>query len=48
LGVHEVLSDQQLMISNLQYLTMYEAGLHHVQQGWIEQGTLDAEVGKWS
>ena len=48
LGVHEVLSDQQLMTSNLQYLTMYEAGLHHVQQGWIERRTLDAEVGKWS
>jgi type IV pilus assembly protein PilB len=48
LGVHEVLSDQQLMISNLQYLTMYEAGLHHVQQGLIEQRTLDAEVGTWS
>ena len=48
LGVHEVLSDQQLMISDLQYLTMYEAGLRHVQQGWIEQRTLDAEVGKWS
>jgi hypothetical protein len=36
------------MISDLQYLTMYEAGLRHVQQGWIEQRTLDAEVGKWS
>jgi type II secretory ATPase GspE/PulE/Tfp pilus assembly ATPase PilB-like protein len=48
LGVHEVLSDQQLMTSNLQYLTMYEAGLQHVQQGWIERYTLDAEVGKWS
>jgi type II secretory ATPase GspE/PulE/Tfp pilus assembly ATPase PilB-like protein len=48
LGVHEVLSDQQLMTSNLQYLTMYEAGLHHVEQGWIERRTLDAEVGKWS
>ena len=48
LGVHEVLSDQQLLISNLQYLTMSEAGLHHVTQGWIEQHTLDAEVGKWS
>jgi type II secretory ATPase GspE/PulE/Tfp pilus assembly ATPase PilB-like protein len=48
LGVHEVLSDQQLMISDLQYLTMYKAGLRHVQQGWIEQRTLDAEVGKWS
>ena len=48
LGVHEVLGDQQLMTSTLQYLTMYEAGLHHVQQGWIERCTLDAEVGKWS
>jgi type II secretory ATPase GspE/PulE/Tfp pilus assembly ATPase PilB-like protein len=48
IGVHEVLSEQQLISSNLQYLTMYEAGLHHVQQGWIEQCTLDAEVGKWS
>ncbi len=48
LGVHEVLSDRQLMTSDLQYLTMYEAGLHHVQQGWIERRVLDAEVGKWS
>lgn len=48
IGVHEVLSEQQLMTSNLQYLTMYEAGLHHVQQGWIERCTLDTEVGKWS
>lgn len=48
IGVHEVLSEQQLISSHLQYLTMYEAGLHHVQQGWIEQRTLDTEVGKWS
>ena len=47
LGVHEVLSDQQLMTPNLPYLSLYEAGLHHVQQGWIKRCTLDTEVGKW-
>lgn len=47
LGVHEVLSDQQLMTPNHPHLSLYEAGLHHVQQGWIKRCTLDTEVGKW-
>ena len=48
LGVHEVLNTSQLFNPDLIYPSMYDAGMHHVQKGWITQVALDAEVSTWS
>jgi type IV pilus assembly protein PilB len=48
LGVHEVLNASHLFNPDLIYPSMYNAGMHHIQKGWITQVGLDAEVGTWS
>jgi len=48
LGVHEVLSFQQLQESESEYLSMYLAGMRHIQAGLIDQVSLDSEVGVWA
>lgn len=47
IGVHEVLKVEHLSDPSLPSLNLYEAGLRHVQNGFIHQSTLDDEVGTW-
>ncbi len=47
IGVHEVLSRDQLFGSELPHLTMHRAGLAHMQAGLINQSALDSEIGAW-
>lgn len=48
LGVHEVLDASHLFNPDLSYPSMYDAGMHHIQKGWVSQVALDAEVSTWS
>ncbi len=47
IGVHEVLSAKHLFIPSLPYLSMYEAGLHYVKTGEVNQASLNNEVSAW-
>ena len=47
IGVHEVLSRDHLFGSEFTHLTMYQAGLTHVEAGLINQSALESEVGTW-
>ncbi|APB98043.1 GspE/PulE family protein [Polynucleobacter asymbioticus] len=47
IGVHEVLSAKHLFIPSLPYLSMYEAGLHYVKTGEVNQTSLNNEVSAW-
>jgi type IV pilus assembly protein PilB len=47
IGVHEVLSATHLSNPSLPNLTLYDAGLQHIEHGLIHQSTLDDEVGTW-
>jgi type IV pilus assembly protein PilB len=48
LGVHEVLSYQQLKDEKCSYLPMYLAGQRHIQAGLIDPISLESEVGTWA
>jgi hypothetical protein len=45
--VHEVLDATHLFDPSLKYPSMYEAGLHYVKAGLIQEVDLEAEVGTW-
>jgi type II secretory ATPase GspE/PulE/Tfp pilus assembly ATPase PilB-like protein len=47
IGVHEVLSSAHLFDSSLKHPNMYEAGLHYVKKGLIQESDLQTEVGTW-
>jgi type IV pilus assembly protein PilB len=47
IGVHEVLSTAHLINPSLPSLDLYRAGLQHVQNGLIDQFSLDNEIGTW-
>ena len=47
IGVHEVLSKNNLFSPSTSHLSMRDAGLIHMQSGLINQVALDAEVGTW-
>lgn len=47
IGVHEVLDATHLFDPSLKYPSMYEAGLHYVKAGLIQEVDLEAEVGTW-
>ena len=47
IGIHEVLSKNNLFNPSASYLSMRDAGLIHIQSGLINQVALDAEVGTW-
>ena len=47
IGVHEVLSATHLFNPSLKYSSMYEAGLHYVKAGLIQEIDLQTEVGTW-
>lgn len=47
IGVHEVLSKNHLLNPSLPHISMRDAGLIHMQAGFINQAALDAEVGSW-
>ncbi len=47
IGVHEVLSNTQLLNPTLPYLSMSKAGMEYVNQGIISQANLNAEIGTW-
>jgi type IV pilus assembly protein PilB len=46
LGVHEVLSNKQLMES-IPHLDLYSAGMRSVHAGLIDRDSLESEVGNW-
>lgn len=48
LGVHEVLSYQQLQTPQCEYLSLYLAGQRHIQTGLIDQISLESEVSAWA
>lgn len=48
LGVHEVLDTASIFNSDLNYPSMYDAGINHVERGWIKREALEAEVGTWT
>jgi hypothetical protein len=45
MGVHEVMNTSHIFNPDLSYPSMHDAGMHHVQKGWITQAALEAEVG---
>jgi len=47
IGVHEVLGATHLFDPSLKYPSMYEAGLHYVKTGLIQEIDLQTEVGTW-
>jgi type II secretory ATPase GspE/PulE/Tfp pilus assembly ATPase PilB-like protein len=47
IGVHEVLGANHLFNLSLKHLSMYEAGLHYVKTGLIQEIDLQTEVGTW-
>jgi len=47
IGVHEVLGATHLFDSSLKHPSMYEAGLHYVKAGLIQEVDLETEVGTW-
>ncbi|MBU3581128.1 type II/IV secretion system protein [Polynucleobacter sp. AP-Capit-er-40B-B4] len=47
IGVHEVLNQSKLFDPSLQFTSMREAGLVHVQAGLITKANLELEVGAW-
>jgi len=47
IGIHEVLSKNNLFSSPPSHLSMRDAGLIHMQAGLIKQEALDTEVGIW-
>lgn len=47
LGVHEVFNTSQLQNEGAEGLTMYEAGMRHIQAGLINETALISEVGTW-
>ena len=46
-GVHEILNTTLLKDVNIKGLDMYEAGMHHVQAGLINEASLVSEIGTW-
>lgn len=47
IGIHEVLSQNNLFGASTSHLSMRDAGLIHIQAGLINQVALDTEVGTW-
>jgi type II secretory ATPase GspE/PulE/Tfp pilus assembly ATPase PilB-like protein len=47
IGVHEVLSSAHLFNTSMKYVTMFEAGLHHLKADLLLQSDLEAEIGSW-
>ena len=47
IGVHEVLSANHLFNPSLPYMDMYEAGLHHIKAGIVDETSLNDEVSAW-
>ena len=47
IGVHEVLGATHLFDPSLKHPSMYEAGLHYVKAGLIQEVDLETEVGTW-
>ena len=47
IGVHEVLTQSQLLNPSDAYVSMRTAGINYVKQGLISQANLDAEIGTW-
>jgi type II secretory ATPase GspE/PulE/Tfp pilus assembly ATPase PilB-like protein len=47
IGIHEVLSKNQLLKPTLPYLSMQAAGQTHMNQGLIKLDDLQAEIGSW-
>ena len=47
IGIHEVLDATHLFDLSLKHPSMYEAGLHYVKTGLIQEIDLQSEVGTW-
>jgi hypothetical protein len=47
MGVHEVLNTEQILNPTLAYFSMGDAGLRHINAGFIDQVSLGAEVCLW-
>lgn len=48
IGVHEVLNKSQILDPSINYLSMRNAGLEYVKQGFISQSGLETEMGTLS
>jgi type IV pilus assembly protein PilB len=47
IGIHEVLSVEQVLDASLTYVSMIEAGQHYINSGLIDQALLSTEVYSW-
>ena len=47
IGIHEVLSDLHIFNPSLPFISMNEAGVHHIKTGLIDRAALEAEQPTW-